>query len=144
MLDRINADLKQAMLARDERRKVTLSGLKAAIRYAEIDGGKELDKEESFKILKKEAKKRRESMAMYEKAGDDERFAKEQAELEIIESYLPEEASEADVMSVVEAAINEVGASSMQDMGKVMGLAKSRLDNADGALIAKVVKEKLS
>ncbi len=144
LIDDLNADLKAAMIARDELKKVTLQGLKAMVKYAEIDSGIAPDDEGVTKVLQKEAKKRKESIELYEKGGNQESADKEKAELEIIEGYLPEMASEEDVVRAVEAAVAETGASSMQDMGAVVGKVKGKFGgNADGAMIAKIVKEKL-
>lgn len=144
LLETINADLKAAMIARDADTKTTLQGLKAAIRYVEIDGKTELDDAGIQKLLMKEAKKRKESAELFRKGGNEESAAKEDAELALIEAYLPEAASEEDVVAAVAEAIQATGASSMQDMGKVMGMVKGKLgDTVDGSLVAKIVKEKL-
>ena len=145
MRDELQADLKAAMIARDELKKTTLSGLKSAIKYAEIDAGHEFNDDEIIKLLMKEAKKRRESIELYKQGGNQESADKEAAELEIIEGYLPDAPSEEEVAKAVEAAIASTGASSMQDMGKVMGAVKGQLgDTVDGGLVAKLVKEKLA
>lgn len=145
LLDQINADLKAAMIARDETRKTTLQGLKSSIKYVEIDKKEILDDPAIMQVLQKEAKKRKESIVLYEQGGNTESAAKEQAELAIIEAYLPEMASEADIAKAVDLAIAETGASSMADMGAVMGKVKASLgDNVDGATVARLVKERLS
>jgi uncharacterized protein YqeY len=144
MQDQIQADLKAAMIARDELKKTTLQGIKATLKYAEIEGGSELDDAAVVKVLQKEAKKRKESAALFEQGGNQESADKEKAELEIIEAYLPEMASEEAVTAAVEKAMADTGASSMQDMGKVIGAVKGALgETADGAVVAKIVKEKL-
>ncbi|MDX1766128.1 MAG: GatB/YqeY domain-containing protein [Candidatus Saccharimonadales bacterium] len=145
MLDKINADLKQAMLDRDELAKTTLQGLKSAIKYAEIDAGHEFDDIEISKLLLKEAKKRKEAIDLYEQGGNQESADKEAKELKIIEGYLPDQPSEEAVAEAVEKAIDDTGASGMKDMGKVMGAVKGQLgDSVDGSLIAKYAREKLS
>ena len=145
MLDQIQADLKAAMIARDEQKKLVLSGLKSAIRMAEIDGKQTLDDEGAIKVIQKEAKKRKESIKLYAEAGDTDRATAEKEELAIIEVYLPAQATEADITAAVEAAITETAANSMQDMGKVMGLVTAKFGGtADGAIVAKIVKEKLA
>ena len=144
MLDKINADLKAAMIARDELKKLTLQGLKATLKYAEIDHKMEMNDENITKVLQKEAKKRKESIALYIQGGNQESADKEQEELELIEGYLPEMASEQDVIKAVEAAITETGASSIKDMGAVMGKVKAQFGgNVDGGMVAKLVKAKL-
>lgn len=145
MRDRINADLKQAMLARDDLAKTTLQGLKSAVKYAEIDAGHEFDDDEITKLLMKEAKKRKESIELYKKGGNDEAAEKEASELAIIEGYLPEAPDEEAVIAAVAKAIESTGASSMADMGKVIGAVKAELgDGVDGGLVARTAKEKLS
>lgn len=144
ILDQIQADLKSAMIARDELKKVTLQGLKATLKYAEIEHGEALDDVAVEKVLQKEAKKRKEAAGLFRKGGNEESASKEEAELTIIESYLPEQASESEVEAAVEKAITDIGASSMQDMGKVMGVVKAELGNSvDGSLVARFMKEKL-
>ena len=144
LIDQITDDLKQAMIARDELKKTTLQGIKATLKYAEIDGA-EMDDAGVSKVLMKEAKKRKESIELYEKGGNQESADKEKAELEIIEAYLPEQASEEEVAAAVDKAIAATGATSMQDMGKVIGMVKGELgDGVDGSVVAKLVKEKLA
>lgn len=145
MLQKIEADLKTAMLAREQDTVTTLRGLKSAIRNVEIDSRKDLNEEESIAVLQKEAKKRREAIAMYEQANDSERADNEKRELAIIEQYLPEMADTATITTAVDDAITQTGATSMQDMGAVMGQVKQKLaGTADGAEVARIVKERLS
>ncbi len=144
LLDQINADLKSAMIARDELSKMTLQGLKASLKYAEIDNKVEMTDENIQKILQKEVKKRKESAELFRKGGNEESAAKEDKELALIEAYLPEPPSEEDVTAAVKEAITATGATGMQDMGKVMGAVKSKLgDSVDGSLVARFVKEQL-
>ena len=145
MLKRIEADLKTAMLARERDTVTTLRGLKSAIRNVEIDGKHELDEAESITVLQKEAKKRRESIGMYESAGETERLDNEKRELDIIEAYLPAMASSDDIAAAVDEAISQAGASSMKEMGQVMGIVTKKFaGTADGSEVARVVKERLS
>lgn len=145
LLDQINADLKAAMIARDETKKTTLQGLKATIKYAEIDNSMEINDANIEKILQKEAKKRKESAELFRTGGNEASAAKEEEELAMIQAYLPEAASEEDVAAAVIQAIADTGATSMQDMGKVMAAVKTQLgESVDGGLVARLVKENLA
>ncbi|MGB4967256.1 MAG: GatB/YqeY domain-containing protein [Candidatus Saccharimonadales bacterium] len=145
---RLQDDVKAAMLAGDALRLETLRGLKSVILYAEVAAGKReegLGDVEIESLLAKEAKKRQESADLYKQGGANDRADKELSEKAIIEEYLPKQLSEDEVAAVVDEVINEVKPEGMQQMGQVIGQVKSRLGNsADGALIAKLVKEKLS
>lgn len=140
-------DVKAAMLAGDSLKLETLRGLKSAILYAEVAAGKRengLDDTEIQTLFAKEAKKRQESADLYVQGNSPERAEKELAEKKIIETYLPAQLSQAEVMDVVAAVIEDLGASGMQRMGQVIGAVKAKLGNtADGALISKIVKERL-
>jgi len=146
LTDQLNQDLKEAMIAKDELRKITIQAIKSAIIYAKVDNkGEDLTDDEITKILQKELKKRKESEDLFRKGGNDESADKEKAEAEIISNYLPEMASEEDVVKEVEAAITSTGATSMQDMGKVIGVVTGKLGAAaDGSMVARIAKEKLS
>lgn len=145
---RLTDDVKVAMLAGDTLRLECLRGLKSAILYAEVAAGKReqgLDDTEIEALFAKEAKKRQESADLYVKGGSQDRADKELSEKAIIEEYLPEQMSEAEVAQVVDAVIAEIEVSSMQAMGRVIGEVKKRCGNAaDGGIIARLVKEKLS
>lgn len=144
----LNDDVKAAMLAGDAARLETLRGLKSAILYAEVAAGKRdegLSDDEVQAIFAKEAKKRQESAELYDQGGSPERAAKERAEKAIIESYLPEQLSEADLVVIIDEVITEQQATGMQAMGQVIGAVKQRVGNtADGSVIARLVKEKLA
>ncbi len=144
----IDADLKTAMLAGDKVLTTTLRGLKSAILYVEVANGKRdegLDDAEVISILGKEAKKRQESADLYTQGGNAEKAAAEKLEKEVIEKYLPKQMDDEALKNLVDAAITETGASSMQDMGKVIALVKQRAGaSADGGRIASMVKEKLA
>lgn len=125
----------------------TLRNLKAAILDEEVKQNKRdegLGDEEVEKVITREVKKRRESMAVYEQNGRPELAEIERKEAEILAKYLPEQLSEAEIRGVVTAKIAELGVSGPQAMGQVIGAVKQQLGNsADGALIAKIVKETL-
>lgn len=141
-------DIKAAMLTGDALKVETLRGLKSAILYAEVAAKKRdtgLDDGEILALLAKEAKKRQESADLYVQGGAQERADKELAEKAIIENYLPAQLSEAEIASVVEEVIAAEQAEGMQAMGRVMSAVKQRLGSAaDGSLVARLVKERLS
>lgn len=145
---RIQDDLKAALLGGDRFVGETLRGLKAAILNEEVATGKRdegLGDLEIEKIVAKEVKKRNESATLYEQNDRAESAADERREAEVLSVYLPKQLSEDEVAAVVEAAIKQLGANGMSDMGKVIGVVKSKVGNtADGALVAKLVKEKLA
>ena len=141
----IVADLTAAMKAQDAARMSTLRMVKAAMMNRQIEKGSELDDEEMQKLLRSLVKQRRDSIEQYEKAGRQELVDKEQAEIDVIETYLPKAASQEEIEQVVAAVIAETGASSMKDMGNVMKAVQAALaaKNADGRLVSEVVKAKL-
>lgn len=145
---RLTDDVKVAMLAGDTLRLECLRGLKSAILYAEVAAGKReqgLDDTEIEALFAKEAKKRQESADLYVKGGSQDRADKELSEKAIIEEYLPKQMSEAEVAQVVDAVVAELEVSDMQAMGRVIGEVKKRCGNAaDGSIVARLVKEKLS
>ena len=142
----IVTDLTAAMKAQDANRTSTLRMVKAAMMNRQIEKGSELDDDEMQKLLRSLVKQRRDSIEQYEKAGRQELVDKEKAEIEVIETYLPQAASREEIEQAVAAAIAETGASSMKDMGKVMKATQSALagKNADGKLVSEVVKSKLT
>ena len=144
---RLQDDVKTAMLAKDAGRLECLRGLKSVILYAEVAAGKReegLDDDEIMSLFAKEAKKRQESADLYIQGGSQERAEKELAEKAIIEEYLPEQLSEKDIAKIVDDVLAVTGAADAKAMGQVIGAVKQRVGNtADGSLIAKVVKEKL-
>jgi len=145
--DRIQADLKAAMLARDTLRTQTLQGLKAAILNEEVakkirETG--LDDAAIEQLVAREAKKRDEAAGLFEQGGNQESAAKERAEKEILSVYLPEQLSEAEVQKLVDEAVAVLKPAGPQDMGKVIGAVKAKAGNsADGAMVARVVKDSL-
>jgi uncharacterized protein YqeY len=143
----INADLKTAMIARDTVRTQTLQGLKAAILNEEVakkvrDEG--LDDGSIEQIIAREVKKRDEAANLYDQGGNAESAAKERTEKEILAVYLPKQLSESELSELVATVVETMQPEGMKDMGKVIGAVKAQVGNAgDGALIAKLVKEKL-
>lgn len=143
----IDADLKTAMLSGDKALVTTLRGLKAAILNAEVaENAREtgLSEESVIAILQKEAKKRQESADLFKQGGNTEKEQAELAEKVVIEKYLPEQLSEEKIAELVDEAIADTGANSMQQMGQVIGIVKAKTGaSADGSAIARIVKEKL-
>lgn len=141
----IVSDLTAAMKAQDAARTSTLRMVKAAVMNRQIEKGGELDDDEMQKLLRSLVKQRRDSIEQYEKAGRQELVDKEQAEIDVIEAYLPQAASQTEIEAAVAAAITETGATSMKDMGKVMKAVQVALagKNADGKTISEIVKSKL-
>ena len=144
--EQIISDLTASMKAQDAQRTSTLRMVKAAMMNRKIEKGSELDDDEMQRLLRSLVKQRRDSIEQYEKAGRQELVDKEQAEIAVIERYLPQAASAADIEAAVTAAITETGATSIKDMGRVMKAAQAALagKNADGRLIADLVKAKLN
>jgi len=143
--EQIVKDLTSAMKAQDANRTSTLRMVKAAMMNRQIEKGSELDDDEMQKLLRSLVKQRRDSIEQYEKAGRQELVDKEKAEIDVIETYLPQAASQDEILQAVAAAIAETGATSMKDMGKVMKAAQAALagKNADGKLVSEAVKAKL-
>lgn len=142
-------DLKEAMKAQDKGRLQVLRSLKAKILEKEISirtGGKgDISDEQVTEVLVKAAKQRRESIDQFQKGGREDLVAQEEAELAIIESYLPEQMGEDEIRAAVKEGIAATGASGMQDMGRVMGMMMGKLKGkADGSAVNRIVKEELS
>jgi len=142
----IISDLTASMKAQDTARTSTLRMVKAGMMNREIEKGSELDDEELAKLLRSMVKQRKDSVEQFEKAERPELVAKEKAEIEVIEAYLPQAASADEIEQAVNAAIAETGAASMKDMGKVMKTVQAALvgKNADGRTVSETVKAKLS
>ncbi len=143
--ERIITDMTAAMKASDRARTSALRMVKAAMQNREIEKGEALDDDELMKLLRSLVKQRRDSVEAYEKGNRQDLVARETAEIEVIEAYLPKAASTDEIEHAVVAAIGETGAATMKDMGKVMKAAQARLagKNADGRLVSEIVKTKL-
>jgi len=146
LIEQITADLTVAMKAREAARTSTLRMVKAAFMNRQIEKRAELDEEESLKLLRSMVKQRRDSIEQYVKGGRQELADKEQAEIDVIEAYLPQGASAEQIAAAVSEAIAETGATSMKDMGKVMKAVQAQLAglNSDGRAVSELVKSKLS
>ena len=139
--EQIKNDIKEAMRAKDTARRDTLRNLQQAIKQIEVDERRELSDTDVEAILMKYAKQREDAKAQFADAGRDDLVAKEEAELAIVKSYLPEPLSETELEAIIKEIIDETGAKSMKDMGKVMGAAKAKVGSrADGSTISKMVK----
>lgn len=143
--ERITSDMTAAMKSKEAARLSTLRMVKAAVQNREIEKGGELSDEEVSKLLQSLVKQRRDSVEQYEKAGRAELAEKEQAEIAVIEDYLPQAATREEIERAVSEAVAETGASSMKEMGAVMKAALARLAgrNADGRVVSEVVKSRL-
>lgn len=148
-LDRLNEDLKQAMRDKDPVRRRTLRSLRAALKNKEIDrreGGEEatLGEKEQLAVLRKQISQREDSIEQYEEAGRDDLVQKEQAELEVLQEYMPDPVSEEELKATLQEIIEEVGAESMADMGPVMGRAMDKLrGRVDGNRVRETVQHLL-
>jgi len=142
---RITDDMKAAMRAKDTARLGTIRLLLAAIKQKEVDERIELDDAAVSSIVEKLIKQRKDSISQFQAAGRDDLVAAEQAELIVLQAYLPEQLSAAEVEAAVVAAIAESGAASARDMGKVMGLLKPRLaGRADMGQVSALIKARLA
>ena len=143
----LKEELRQSMLARDTEKTSTLRMVISALGYYEIEkggAGYEATEEDIESVLQKQAKQRRDSIEQFKAGGRDELAEKESKELELIESYLPEKMSEEEVNKLVDEAVTQTGATSVADMGKVMGALMPKVKGkADGSLVSRLVKEKL-
>lgn len=144
---KINEDLKKAMLAKDDKSLRSLRAIKAAILLAKTaEGGSgEIDEQDEIKLLQKLVKQRKDSLEIYQQQNRPDLAQKEQEEISVIEKFLPKPLSPEELRNEITAVISETGASSQADMGKVMAAATKRLaGKADGKTISGIVKELLS
>ena len=142
--ERIQEDVKDAMRAKDKPRLATIRLITAAIKQREVDERIELDDTQVLVVLDKMCKQRRESISQFEQAGRDDLAALEKAELQLIQQYLPEQLTETEINELIDAAMQATGASSMKDMGKVMGQLKPKLQGrADMGAVSALIKVRL-
>jgi len=133
------------MKAGDKPRLATLRLVSAAIKQREVDERIELDEQSTIALLDKLLKQRRESIAQYEKADRDDLVAQEQSEIEVIQAYLPAQLSDEEITGIIDEAVNQCGAASVKDMGKVMGLVKPKMQGrADMAKVSQSIKARLN
>ena len=143
--DQISEQLKTAMKAKDQASLRALRGIKAALlNLKTAEGGKEVTEADEVSALVKMAKQRKDSLTIYREQGREDLAVLEEEELAVIQKFLPAQMSAEEVSSEIEAIIAQTGASSMKDMGKVMGMANGKLKGrADGKMIADLVKKLL-
>ncbi len=145
LTEQINEDIKSAMREKNKPKLEALRAIKSQLLLAATEkGGKESSEEVEVRMLQKLVKQRKESADIYSKEGREELANEELEQISFIEKYLPEQLSEGEIRSIIESIIAETGASSMQDMGKVMGMANQKMaGKADGSMIAQIVKSSL-
>jgi len=145
---KLQEELKQSMLARDELKTSVLRMVLSAINYYEIGkggAGYEATDEDVTAVIQKDAKQHNDSIEQFKNAGRQDLVDKETRELEILKNYLPQQMSEEEIKKLVEEAISQTGASSIQEIGKVMGALMPKVKGkADGGLVSKIVREKLT
>jgi uncharacterized protein YqeY len=149
IIDRLNEDLKAAMRAKDKVRLRTLRSLRSALKNKEIDQRQEgaetvLSEQDQLAVLRKQANQRKDSIEQYEEAGREDLVQKEREELAVLEEYMPEQMSDDELRDRLQAIVDDVGASSMGDMGPVMGRAMSELrGRVDGSRVQEMVQQLL-
>ena len=144
-LDQLTADMSTSMKAGTADRTGVIRLILTSLKNEKIKLGHDLSDEESMRIVAREAKQRRDSIAAYETASRNDLADIEKAELVLIEAYLPQQMDEAAVSAVIDSIITEIGAATKADMGRVMGLAMKQVAGAaDGGLVSRLVASKLS
>ncbi|MBI4079317.1 MAG: GatB/YqeY domain-containing protein [Candidatus Levybacteria bacterium] len=140
-------ELKQSMLAKDALKTSVLRMLLSAINYFEIQkggAGYEATEGDVLAMIQKEVKQRKDSIEQFKAGGRQDLVDKETKELEILQTYLPAQMNEEEIRIIVEKTISEIGATSVADMGKLMGAVMAKVKGkADGSLVSKIVKEKI-
>lgn len=145
MIARIEAELKDAMRARDEPRVATLRLTLAALRAAEKELQRPLKEDEELQVLQRERKRRVEAVRAFRDAGREEQAAREETELNVLETLLPAPLSEDELERIVDDAIAETGATSLRDLGRVMADVMPQVaGRADGSVVSQLVREKLA
>ena len=147
VLSNLSEEIKNAMREKDSLKLESLRAIKSALILAQTasGAGTDLDEEASIKLLQRLVKQRKESALIYKEQGRNDLAEPEEAQAEIIASFLPEQFSEEEVIKIVSEVISQTGAEGIKDMGKVMGITSKKLaGKAEGRLIADIVKKKLS
>ena len=141
----ITDDMKSAMKAKDKQGLKAVRMILGAIKQKEVDDRIELDNAQVLTVIQKMVKQRKDSISQFSDAGRTDLVEVEEAELVVINSYMPEQLSDEEVAAAVDKAITDSGSNSMKDMGKLMGMLKSQLDGqADMGLVSRLIKDKLS
>ncbi|KRL27026.1 glutaminyl-tRNA synthase b subunit [Limosilactobacillus frumenti DSM 13145] len=145
LLQDLTKDMVAAMKSRDKETLNTVRMLKAAVKNEQIDKGHDLTPDEEVAVMSREYKQRKESLEEFEKAGRDDLVKQTQAEMKVVEKFLPKQLSADEVKKVVDDTIDQLGASGMKDFGKVMGAAMGKLKGqADGKVVNQTVKAELN
>jgi uncharacterized protein YqeY len=144
--DNIQSQITDAMRSKDALRLSVLRMMKSAVKNKEVEKMKSLEEPEVLAVLNSLVKQRRDSVEQFRKGGREELAQKEEAEIKIVEEFLPAAASDEDIHNAIDAAIRETGAASIKDMGRVMKAALTQLagKTADGGRVSQLVKEKLA
>tara|TARA_B100000927_G_scaffold38374_1_gene27480 strand:+ start:177 stop:617 length:441 start_codon:yes stop_codon:yes gene_type:complete len=144
LLSDIKQDLKQAMLEKNELVRDTLRMFLSEVQRFEIDNKEEVDDSKALQIINKMIKQRNDSISQFKSGGRNDLAEKEEKEVDVLSKYKPAQLSENEITAKVKEAIEQSAASSMQDMGKVMGILKPLSGSADMGLVSKIVKDELS
>ncbi|MED4016484.1 MULTISPECIES: GatB/YqeY domain-containing protein [Sutcliffiella] len=145
LLERLNSDMKQAMRDKDKEKLSVIRMVKSTLQNEAIKLGKDLSEDEELTVLSRELKQRKDSLQEFDKAGREDLVHKLQAEIIIVEHYMPEQLSEEEIAAIVKQTIADVNASSKAEMGKVMGALMPKVKGkADGSLVNKIVQQHLS
>ncbi|MDC3113434.1 MAG: GatB/YqeY domain-containing protein [Gammaproteobacteria bacterium] len=144
LLSDIKQDLKQAMLDKNVLVRDTIRMFLSEVQRFEIDNKEEVDDSKALQIINKMIKQRNDSISQFKNGGRNDLAEKEEKEVDILSKYKPAQLSDEEITSKVKEAIEQSGATSMQDMGKVMGILKSLSGSADMGLVSKIVKDELS
>ncbi len=140
--EQLKADLKEAMRAKEIEKRDSIRAINTMIKQVEVDQRIELDDAEIIKLIQRGIKQREEAIAQYKEAGRDDLSQKEQQQIDIFSLYLPKQLSDEELEAVIKQIIEEVGATSMKDMGKIMNPAKEKIGgSADGKRINETVKK---
>lgn len=144
LLERLNQDMKEAMKNKDKDRLSVIRMVKSSLQNEEIRLRREVTEDECLTVLNRELKQRKDSLHEFEKANRDDLASKVKIELDILQTYLPEQLSEEELLSIVKVTINEVGAVSKADLGKVMAALMPKVKGkADGGLVNRLVQQQL-
>ena len=145
LVDRLEGELRQAMLARDDTRRDALRLLLASLRGAEKELQRPLHDDEELQVLQRERKRRLEAAEAFRTGGRTEQAESEEAELEVLEEFMPEQLDEEELEEIVDSVIAEVGATSMRHFGRVMADVMPQVSGrADGSVVSQLVREKLA
>ncbi|WP_100372386.1 GatB/YqeY domain-containing protein [Bacillus sp. FJAT-45037] len=145
LLDRLTADMKSAMKNKDKQKLSVIRMVKSSLQNEQIKLGRELTDDDSLTVLNRELKQRKDSLHEFEQANREDLASKLRDEIVILDDYMPEQLSEEEVSAIVKETIDEVGASTKADMGKVMGAVMPKVKGkADGGLVNRLVQQHLS